>query len=459
MSVGIQANKNLGVVKVTLTTLPQLHPFSAATNASQNYICYGLDTKGFQVEIDLQAMPPGVTLSQLRTDQVWWVEKRTSLYRLFLYAGTLDRTINQINSTAPLPTNNNVNYLPTTGGTISGNLIVASGLTISGALTTSSEIDTGNLTVGSGLTISGTSTHIGNATFSGSVTVSGLNVLTSISGITAGGDLTGTYPSPTLTTTGTAGTYGSSTAIPVITTDSKGRVTNVTTATPSTGGGGVTSISFGSTGLTPNTATSGTVNVGGILATSNGGTGNTTGQPNGTAGGDLTGSYPNPTLTAAGTAGTYGGSSAIPVITTDSKGRVTNVTTVAPAGGSAISNIAWSVTNQNPNLALTGATTVYPSNWTVTATGFSTYLIQLSCTVRMTTASAGTCSIGIQVNGSPYGVTAGVTYGALNSQSVTVNGTYLLSGVTGTQVISGSVTPGASSGVFFNGNMSVIGIS
>ena len=46
----------------------------------------------------------------------------------------------------------------------------------------------------------------------------------------------------------------------------------------------------------------------------------------GSAGGDLTGSYPNPTLAAVGSAGTYGSSSAIPVITTDSKGRVTGVT-------------------------------------------------------------------------------------------------------------------------------------
>jgi hypothetical protein len=77
----------------------------------------------------------------------------------------------------------------------------------------------------------------------------------------------------------------------------------------------------------------------------------------------------------------------------------------------------------------------------------------------MTTASAGTCSIGIQVNGTLYGATAGTTYGAINAQSVTVNGTWLLSGVTGTQVISGQVTPGNSSGVFFNGNMAVIGIN
>ncbi len=41
------------------------------------------------------------------------------------------------------------------------------------------------------------------------------------------GDLTGTAAAPTLITVGTAGTYGSSTKVPVLTTDNNGRVTNV----------------------------------------------------------------------------------------------------------------------------------------------------------------------------------------------------------------------------------------
>jgi hypothetical protein len=100
----------------------------------------------------------------------------------------------------------------------------------------------------------------------------------------AGGDLTGTYPNPTLGAVGTAGTFGSSSKVPVITTDSKGRITSVTEST----------ISGGS--------------------------------PSGAAGGDLTGTYPNPTLAAVGTSGTKGSASSVPVFVTDSKGRVTSST-------------------------------------------------------------------------------------------------------------------------------------
>jgi hypothetical protein len=132
-----------------------------------------------------------------------------------------------------------------------------------------------------------------------------------------------------------------------------------------------------------------------------------------------------------------------------------DLTTPASSGA----NQAWAITNQNAGLALTAGTTYTPSAWTITASGFSNYLVQISCTVKMTTATAGTCSIGIQVGGSLFGGTSGITYGALNAQSVTVNGSYLLSSVSGSQVIQGQVAPGGSSGVFYNGNMTVIGIS
>ena len=128
-------------------------------------------------------------------------------------------------------------------------------------------------------------------TFTGNVTGSG-----SVGGSTA----------LTLENIGTAGTYGSATAVPVITTDAKGRVTGVTTSSISS------SISATGADFTFS-GTTGTAITNGTLATVN------------------------------GNVGQFGGAgSVIPVITVNAKGLVTAVgtSTVTPLSIGAVQNIA-----------------------------------------------------------------------------------------------------------------------
>ena len=111
-----------------------------------------------------------------------------------------------------------------------------------------------NFLSSSGGTITGTLGVTGNTTITGTLTLPSLSSSTLIGtdgskGVATGnltGDINTSGFTATLTNTGvTAGTYGSSTAVPQITVDSKGRITTITTTAITASGGGTISHTIG----------------------------------------------------------------------------------------------------------------------------------------------------------------------------------------------------------------------
>jgi hypothetical protein len=313
---------------------------------------------------------------------------------------------------------NGTNYSLSTlsAGTAIGITNAAGSITINNTGVTSLSGTANQVTV-SGSTGAVTLGLPGDVTIANSLTVSTLTpnaavyigtggLLTSTTALTDGQILVGSTGNPPTPTTITAGTG-------ISVTNTAGSITIATTT-----GSHVTSFSGGTTGLTPNTATTGAVTLGGTLAVANGGSGLTSlGTANQVLGVNAAGTAAEYKTIAAGT-----GMSVVDganVITLNNTG-VTSVALTAPSiftvTGSPVTTtgtLDFALTAQSAKTVFAGPTTgsAVPTFRTLTYADLPLQLYVENPTSVVTPAVAGANSVAIG-SGSATAADEGVAIGA-----------------------------------------------
>lgn len=256
----------------------------------------------------------------------------------------------------------------------------------------------------------------------------------------AGGDLTGTYPNPTLASVTTAQiAVGSGSAIPVLTTDAKGRVVSLTTvinpalttnqiaglsttAAAALAASGYAGISTSAARADHQHAFPTAAQVGALGATA-------------AASGDLTGNYPNPSLATITSAQTAGSGTQIPVVSIDAKGRVTSLSTVAVSiATSAITALTGDVTASGPGAAAASLAAITTAQSNV---GSSSVVPVLSVDAKGRVTALATAPISSMAGGTVTTITAGA---GLSGGTITATGTIAIAPLTTAQSNVGSAS-------------------